>query len=418
MAHSRFEYVRAYERDADGAAGGRLLPGCWCVVRLDGRGFTRFSRAHAFRKPNDARALRLMDAAAAEVMRAFPEVTLAYGQSDEYSFLLRRAGVPFQRRAAKLASLFASTFAAAYVRFWPEAFCGGVGTTASPLRWRRAARSQQEQQQQQQQQQQQPPRQQRRGQRRAAGEGDGDDDDDDDGDDGDDDDNEDGALAAIPLVTMDPEALETEERDAAEGRRAIARAAASRQGGPCPGAVAAPFVADADPAANAATPLRSTPAFDARCVEYPTARTVRDYFAWRQADAHVNNQYNTAFWALVQRLGLSPAGAQRALKGTGTGDKNQLMFECGINYNDLPQRYRKGSVICWEVVEEVPVAGDEEGGDAPVAAAGHRRRRRALALRHCDIIRDEFWDERPEILDEAGDAGDGSGRGASGRTRG
>lgn len=26
---------------------------------------------------------------------------------------------------------------------------------------------------------------------------------------------------------------------------------------------------------------------------------VRDYFAWRQADCHINNLYNTCFWALV-----------------------------------------------------------------------------------------------------------------------
>jgi len=35
MANSRYEYVRKFELDDT------LLPGCWIVVRLDGKGFTR-----------------------------------------------------------------------------------------------------------------------------------------------------------------------------------------------------------------------------------------------------------------------------------------------------------------------------------------------------------------------------------------
>jgi tRNA(His) guanylyltransferase len=35
MACSRFEYVKQFERDD------RLLPGCWIVLRIDGRGFTK-----------------------------------------------------------------------------------------------------------------------------------------------------------------------------------------------------------------------------------------------------------------------------------------------------------------------------------------------------------------------------------------
>jgi tRNA(His) guanylyltransferase len=35
MAGSRFEYVRSFEADD------RLLPNCWIVLRLDGRGFSK-----------------------------------------------------------------------------------------------------------------------------------------------------------------------------------------------------------------------------------------------------------------------------------------------------------------------------------------------------------------------------------------
>jgi tRNA(His) guanylyltransferase len=45
---------------------------------------SRFSLKYNFKKPNDTRALELMNAAATEVMSEFPDVVLAYGMSDEY----------------------------------------------------------------------------------------------------------------------------------------------------------------------------------------------------------------------------------------------------------------------------------------------------------------------------------------------
>ena len=54
-------------------------------------------------------------------------------------------------------------------------------------------------------------------------------------------------------------------------------------------------------------PLRQPPTFDGRVVLYPTDRNLRDYLSWRQADCHINNLYNTAFWALVNRGGVTNA---------------------------------------------------------------------------------------------------------------
>lgn len=39
-----------------------------------------------FEKPNDRRALDLMNAAAQGVMRELPEISLAYGLSDEFRY--------------------------------------------------------------------------------------------------------------------------------------------------------------------------------------------------------------------------------------------------------------------------------------------------------------------------------------------
>lgn len=44
----------------------------------------RFSKKYNFAKPNDRRAIELMNAAATEVVRQFVDVVVAYGQSDEY----------------------------------------------------------------------------------------------------------------------------------------------------------------------------------------------------------------------------------------------------------------------------------------------------------------------------------------------
>lgn len=47
-----------------------------------------------------------------------------------------------------------------------------------------------------------------------------------------------------------------------------------------------------------------------------------------------------------RRPGVSKQDAQVALKGTSSGDKNELLFSrFGINYNDLPQRFRKGTTL-------------------------------------------------------------------------
>lgn len=74
-------------------------------MRIDGRGFhksvlsllrlfvvimdlalipARFSNKFAFDKPNDRRALDLMNAAAKAVLTELPDIVIAYGISDEY----------------------------------------------------------------------------------------------------------------------------------------------------------------------------------------------------------------------------------------------------------------------------------------------------------------------------------------------
>ena len=44
----------------------------------------RFSDGHGFEKPNDLKALQLMNKCAETVMKEFTDIVIAYGQSDEY----------------------------------------------------------------------------------------------------------------------------------------------------------------------------------------------------------------------------------------------------------------------------------------------------------------------------------------------
>ena len=85
----------------------------------------RLSTHYSFTKPNDSRAISLMNAAACAVVSAHPDICVAYGVSDEYSFVFRKSTELFERRAAKLVSTIVSTFTAFYVYSW-ERFMIGV----------------------------------------------------------------------------------------------------------------------------------------------------------------------------------------------------------------------------------------------------------------------------------------------------
>jgi tRNA(His) guanylyltransferase len=96
MSNSKYEYVKTFEADD------KLLPNCWIVVRVDGKAFHTFSEKHSFDKPNDKCALDLMNACATRVMKSYDDVLLAYGQSDEYSFVFKKDTQLYSRRSAKV----------------------------------------------------------------------------------------------------------------------------------------------------------------------------------------------------------------------------------------------------------------------------------------------------------------------------
>ncbi|QKX61872.1 uncharacterized protein TRUGW13939_09028 [Talaromyces rugulosus] len=282
LPEEEYEYVRTFEQPDS------LLPESWIVVRIDGRGFHRLSDKYGFEKPNDRRALDLMNAAAVVVMKDLPELSIAYGVSDEYSFAFHPSCQLFDRRSAKLVSTIVSGFTAAYVMQWPAYF------PDKPLE------------------------------------------------------------------------------------------------------------------------ISSLPTFDGRAVLYPNARIFRDYMSWRQVDCHINNLYNTTFWSLVLKGGMTNIEAEKELQGTISSDKNEILFtRFGINYNNEDDIYKKGSVVYrqYQLVDPSTVptsAGDheEDQGIANVKELSRTqqeklrklRRKAQVVVDHVDIIKDEFWQRRPWIL--------------------
>lgn len=166
--------------------------------------------------------------------------------------------------------------------------------------------------------------------------------------------------------------------------------------------------------------------------------------------AHINNLYNTTFWALIQKGGQTTTVAHATLRGTVSATKHEMLFSrFGINYNEISQRFKKGSVIVREIVapessnqgeyleppillthSEVIQAHDESpersgASDPPTNIPPHSqsvdegdgmppfnppRQKRSKAKKktklettvevlHCDIIGDEFWLARPHLLE-------------------
>ncbi len=100
--------------------------------------------------------------------------------------------------------------------------------------------------------------------------------------------------------------------------------------------------------------------FDCRMIPLPNAERVRDYFLWRQEDAHRNALNAHCYW-MLRKEGSSVQAATKALEGKSVAYKNELLFSRGINFNDLPAWQKRGIGVTWRDVEVAghnPVTGE------------------------------------------------------------
>jgi tRNA(His) guanylyltransferase len=91
--------------------------------------------------------------------------------------------------------------------------------------------------------------------------------------------------------------------------------------------------------------------FDSRIWVGAREEDVADYFRWRQADAGRCCLNGWAYWTL-RKAGRTVAEATRQLEGTTVAEKNELLFQHGINFNDLPAWQKRGTGVRWELYEK------------------------------------------------------------------
>ena len=91
--------------------------------------------------------------------------------------------------------------------------------------------------------------------------------------------------------------------------------------------------------------------FDCRISQLPSVDLVIDYFCWRSQDASRNALNSWAYWTL-RKQGLNEREATRRLLGRSVSEKNELLYQLGINFNDIPNWQKRGVGLYWEFYDK------------------------------------------------------------------
>lgn len=108
--------------------------------------------------------------------------------------------------------------------------------------------------------------------------------------------------------------------------------------------------------------LNDMAVFDSRICPLPNSRLVVDYFRWRNEDANRNALNAHCYWAL-RKEGVSPTKANQQLDRKSIAEKNEILYQRGIQFNDLPNWQKRGVGIYWKPFEtqgENPLTGKLE----------------------------------------------------------
>ena len=100
--------------------------------------------------------------------------------------------------------------------------------------------------------------------------------------------------------------------------------------------------------------LQDLACFDCRISELPNTDLVVDYFRWRNEDAHRNALNAHCYW-LLRKEGQTVQQATSALNKLSVAEKNELLWQRGINFNDLPLWQRRGIGFYWERYEKTGI---------------------------------------------------------------
>lgn len=91
--------------------------------------------------------------------------------------------------------------------------------------------------------------------------------------------------------------------------------------------------------------------FDSRISELPNPKAVVDYFRWRNEDAHRNALNAHCYW-MLRKKGSSVKETTDFLSGMSVSEKNELLFQNGINFNDVPNWQKRGVGLYWEAFDK------------------------------------------------------------------
>lgn len=93
--------------------------------------------------------------------------------------------------------------------------------------------------------------------------------------------------------------------------------------------------------------------------------------------------------------------ADKRLSGTLSGDKNEILFsQFGINYNEEPEIYRKGTVLVKKprparLPRKAYIKSKEQVEQSPGKLEENEDH---IMEMHCDIIGDKFWNDYPHLM--------------------
>jgi tRNA(His) 5'-end guanylyltransferase len=128
--------------------------------------------------------------------------------------------------------------------------------------------------------------------------------------------------------------------------------------------------------------------FDARIWVGGQLDDVVDYFQWRQSDASRCALNGCCYWTL-RKEGMSAAKANSSLAGTTVAQKNEILFQRGINFNELPAWQKRGVAITW-------ISYEKEGVNPTTGQASTTTRRKTAVT---DIpLKDHYRDFLTTVL--------------------
>ncbi|EAY25417.1 tRNA(His) guanylyltransferase Thg1 family protein [Microscilla marina] len=107
----------------------------------------------------------------------------------------------------------------------------------------------------------------------------------------------------------------------------------------------------AEASAKFALLINQVASFDCRISQLPRKQDVIDYFRWRNEDAFRNSLNAHCYW-MLRKQGISAKKANDEVTGLSVAQKNELLFQAGINFNDLPLWQKRGVGFYWTTIDK------------------------------------------------------------------